>query len=518
MNKRKQARKQAPDEITELRNRLEETEETLRAIRQYMVDALVVTHAEGTKVVSLGDVDFPYRRMVESMNEGAVTLTPDGTIFYCNPRFARMIQSESESLVGMRFQDLIAPSERDSFNELFKQAGRDDTRGEFCLQITNERCMPVQLSFYQLMAEAVNMTSIMVMDITDRVHAEEALRKREGLFRFIATNSPDVIFSQDRDLRYNWILNPTSPLSQEQVIGKTDWDLFPTEEAARLTEFKQRILDSGISIREELLISTGGVPRWYDAIYQPIFDEAQQIIGVVCYARDITERILSEQKIRSLSSELTRAEQAERHRISQILHDDLQQRLFAIKMQLSMLKETTNADKASPDIQADLEQVQSWLSEAITITRDMSIDLSPIVLQGDGLTEAVTWLASRMKEQYGLHVTLDVNYDFHQYDGDLRILLFQGIRELLFNSVKHGESKQAVITMEQVDNFGRITISDTGKGFDVAATLNDPKAAHGLLIIQDRLKLVGGNMKVTSIPGEGTRVVIETRLPKSSTG
>ena len=81
MTKKDHAHPQVPDEAAELRNRLEETEETLRAIRQYMVDAFVVTRANGVQVVTLNEADFPYRIMVESMNEGAVTLIPDGTIF-----------------------------------------------------------------------------------------------------------------------------------------------------------------------------------------------------------------------------------------------------------------------------------------------------------------------------------------------------------------------------------------------------------------------------------------------------
>src|SRR5512146_603952 len=90
MPKKDQEHPQVPEETAELKNRLEETEETLRAIRQYMVDAFVVTRENGEQVVTLNDTDFPYRTMVESMNEGAVTLIPDGTIFYSNPRFGTM--------------------------------------------------------------------------------------------------------------------------------------------------------------------------------------------------------------------------------------------------------------------------------------------------------------------------------------------------------------------------------------------------------------------------------------------
>src|SRR5215211_1629063 len=119
MTKRNRARRQVLDESTELKNRLEETEETLRAIRQYMVDAFVVTRANGTQVVTLNEADFLYRMMVESMNEGAVTLIPDGTIFYCNSRFSEMVQIETERLIGTQFHNLILPEEQQEFENLF---------------------------------------------------------------------------------------------------------------------------------------------------------------------------------------------------------------------------------------------------------------------------------------------------------------------------------------------------------------------------------------------------------------
>ena len=395
MTKRNQARQQAPDETAKLKNRLEETEETLRAIRQYMVDAFVVTRSNGEQVVTLTEADYPYRMMVESMNEGALTLIPDGTIFYCNPRFAQMVQAKPEKLIGIRFQDLIRPEEQSDFEEIFKQVGQSGIRGEFCLKTTTGKCVPVQLSVYQLAEEDVIGTSIIATDLTERRHAEE--------------------------------------------------------------------------------------------------------------------------KIRSLASKLTRAEQEERHRISQILHDDLQQQLFAIKAQLAMLKDANEKNKGSPELQTTLDQVQSWLSDAITITRNLSIDLSPIVLQGEGLTKAIVWLASQMKEQYGLQVDLQAKGDFHNLDSHMRVLLFQAVRELLFNIVKHAGISQATVSLEQADGGRRITVSDSGKGFEVESIMNDPKTAHGLLMLQDRLGLIGGSIEVTSKLGDGTRVVIEIPLDGTST-
>src|SRR5215217_344221 len=94
------------DEEEELKGRLAETEETLRAIQEYMVDAFVVNRENGIQVVTLNEAEIPYRTMVESMNEGAVTMIPDGTIFYCNSRFSEMVQIETEHLIGTQFHNL----------------------------------------------------------------------------------------------------------------------------------------------------------------------------------------------------------------------------------------------------------------------------------------------------------------------------------------------------------------------------------------------------------------------------
>jgi PAS domain S-box-containing protein len=377
---------QVSDEASELKNRLEETEETLLAIRQYLVDAFVVNRADGTHVVTLEEADFPYRRMVEAMNEGAVTLIPDGTILYCNPHFCKMVQMECAQVIAVRFQDLILPAEQEAFEVFLKETGRTGMRGEFCLQTAKGECVPVQLSAYAL-----------------------------------------------------------------------------TMDGAR-----------GISI----------------------------------IATDLTERVQAERKIRSLASALTKAEQVERHRISQILHDDLQQRLFAIKAQLSML--TYGSENGiSLKIQSALQQIQRELADTVAITRSLSVEMSPVVLHGEGLADAILWLGSQMKEQFGLQVELTPKDDFNYLEDHMRVLLFRAVRELLFNIVKHAHVTQATVSLAQVEDQLRITVSDAGAGFDVSAVMSEPNTAHGLLVIRDRLSLMGGRMQVTSKLGKGTQVVIE---------
>jgi signal transduction histidine kinase len=240
------------------------------------------------------------------------------------------------------------------------------------------------------------------------------------------------------------------------------------------------------------------------SVYQLQADDTN---GIAIIATDITERIQAEDKIRGLVSELTIAEQEERHRISQILHDDLQQRLFAIRAQLAFLLESVEVDhKASSELRISIDQVQDWLSEAITITRNLSVDISPSVLHGEGIAEAIRWLAARMKEQYGLQLEIDTKHDFARLPDHMRVTLFQAVREMLFNVVKHAGTLQAKVTLEQVDEQGQILISDSGNGFDAATVMADSQLAHGLMIVRDRLSLMGASLRINSVPGDGTQV------------
>jgi signal transduction histidine kinase len=287
------------------------------------------------------------------------------------------------------------------------------------------------------------------------------------------------------------------------------------EQAQRLADLKRKIIKTGVSVREELILSPSGSQRWFDAIYQPLYDQAHQIVGILCYARDITERVHAEEKIRSLASQLTVAEQEERQRISQVLHDDLQQRLFALKAQLSLLNSVHWKDQLSPGVHFDLDEIQASLSEAINVTRNLSIDLSPVVLKGGDLIESMTWLASRMLNQHGLQVDLELNGNFDRLDDNLRMFLFQSVSELLFNVVKHAGMLKAKVTLDQDDQHAYITIRDGGKGFDVKEVMSNSKMAHGLLIVQDRLSLMGCKMEITSEPGKGTKVVIKVPIETS---
>jgi signal transduction histidine kinase len=220
---------------------------------------------------------------------------------------------------------------------------------------------------------------------------------------------------------------------------------------------------------------------------------------------DITERVRAERQVRSLASDLTAAEQEERKRISQILHDDLQQRIFAVKVQLSTFYDALQRED-SQSAQLDMSQLQTLLDESISITRNLSIDLSPAILQGDSLVDALNWLSNQMREQYGLNVDVESNGVSTRFEDTLRILLFQAVREALFNVVKHAGTLNAAVSFENADGQIRLTIHDEGAGFEADAT---PNGQGGLLNVRHRLGLMGCQMQISSSPGKGTRVMID---------
>jgi signal transduction histidine kinase len=223
---------------------------------------------------------------------------------------------------------------------------------------------------------------------------------------------------------------------------------------------------------------------------------------------DITERVFAEQQIRRLASELTAAEQAERHRLAQILHDDLQQRLFAIQMHMTFLKDAYDKNDLQ-SFQADFPQMAEWLAGSIQVTRQLSVDLSPPILRGEGLIEALIWLAAQMQEQYNLSVDIRVEGTPAQIEERVRIMVFNAVRELLFNVVKHSETLEAQVRFEGLDDHLTVVVSDAGKGFAMPDLIQRKNLGHGLESLGHRLRLLGCSFNIHSVPGSGTQAIIE---------
>jgi PAS domain S-box-containing protein len=216
-------------------------------------------------------------------------------------------------------------------------------------------------------------------------------------------------------------------------------------------------------------------------------------------------------EVRQLASDVIKAAMQERQRISRVLHDDLQQRAYAIQIQLSFLREALPVETNSA--RKEVADIEKALAEIVKIARDLSIDLSPPILPGEGLTHAIEWLATRMRDQYGLPVELQANGPFVISNGTMHVFLFNSIRELLFNVVKHAGASRAIVTLAWLDQGLRVEVRDDGKGFpdhtsEEADQQDDLPRSLGLPTIQHQLTLFGGSMKINSKPKAGVQIIL----------
>ena len=234
------------------------------------------------------------------------------------------------------------------------------------------------------------------------------------------------------------------------------------------------------------------------------------------HARDDLERQVRErtaeitrraEDLARLASELTLTEQRERRRLAVELHDNLQQLLVGTRFGLEAL-----ANRIGDEHRESIGHLAELVDESIKASRSLTVALSPPVLFEGGLGAGLEWLGRWMGRQHGLEVEVFTDPEAVSEREDVRVLLYQAVRELLLNVVKHARTNRARVELERLDRgFLEVTVEDLGVGFDPEALRPGGAGSgggFGLFGIRERFSLLGGSVEVGSSPGEGTRIVL----------
>jgi formate hydrogenlyase transcriptional activator len=308
MNKATKTRQQLLDELQELTSRMMEAEETLRAIRSGEVDGLVVSTAEGDRVFTLSGADHPYRVMVETMNEGAITLTSDGTILYGNQLFADMVKGPLEKVIGSSIYQYISSKDLHLFKTLVEEGLKENSTGEIALQSGGENPVSVLLCVSRLQStDMPGAVCAVMVDITERKKMEEALNISETRYRRLFEAAQDGILILDGETGQIVDVNPflleMLGYSLEELIGKKLWEIgtFRDIEASKATslELKSkgyvRYHDLPLETKEGRQIAVEFVSNVYTV-------KSHEVIQ--CNIRDTTERKLTAEALKNSHNEL----------------------------------------------------------------------------------------------------------------------------------------------------------------------------------------------------------------------
>ncbi len=389
---------------------------------------------------------------------------------------------------------------------------------------------------FQNLAETFN---AMAEKVQER---ETALRVSEKRWAVTLASIGDAVIATDTGGRVTF-LNKVAELltgwTMADAAGKPVQEVFRivNEHTRAIVEDPvSKVIQTGMIVglaNHTMLLRKGGGEMPIDDSGAPIRDEEGRILGVVLTFRDITERKRAEESLRQaneglelrvhertaelqeradqlcrLSSQLTMAEQRERKRLAQILHDGLQQYLVAAKMQVGGLIEQA-PDAALKQASAEIEDL---LNESLRVSRSLAAELSPPILHEAGLLAGLEWLSRWKYDKHGLKVQLAIQMDAPVLTEEVKVLLFESTRELLLNVVKHAKTDSARVSLCQQDERSlQIIVSDNGVGFDPAsAGANDRN--FGLFSIRERLSLIGGRLEVDSSPGKGARFTLTAPL------
>lgn len=361
----------------------------------------------------------------------------------------------------------------------------------------------------------------------------QAVRQGEERFRLLVNSIKDysiILLSPEGQVTsWNPGVRAIEGYEAEEIIGR-HFSCFYTEEGIQrgypglelqMAASVGRHEDEGWRVRKE------GTPFWANVVISALKDESGKLTGFARVARDLTQRkaaeeqlrevavqlehrvsertqelVESQQRLRELATELTLTEQRERKRLAGELHDYLAQLLVLMRMKIRQAAPHIADTKAISLI----KEADQAISDSLNYTRSLVAELAPPALQEFGLLEGFEWLAEQMKT-HGLTVSLRNQLERIGLPDDHAVLVFQSVRELLFNVLKHAGTAQAEVSVESPEPGQlTITVSDQGSGFDPSrlSTADQGAKRFGLFSVRERMEAMGGRLLIKSQPERGT--------------
>jgi len=348
----------------------------------------------------------------------------------------------------------------------------------------------------------------------------EALRQSEARFRTIFEGATMGIALVDKDgciVESNPALQQMLGYSQAELLHQAFTVFTLPEEALRCKAlFRELAQGKRESYQaEKKYLRKDGQTAWGRLTVSPFQGAKDEDQFAVCMLEDISDQKQAEKEIRtyqeqlrSVASELSLTEERERRRLATELHDHVGQILALAQIKLGAIRESAS----STQLAEPMDEIRRLIEQTIQYTRSLTFELSPPILYDLGFEAAVEWLAELIQEQHGIMIRVQADRSPKMMNDEIRVLLFQTVRELLVNVARHAKAKHIRIFITRQDTNLQVKIEDDGLGLGLSPQAVDGPCGLGFFSIGERLKYLGGHLEVNSEPGWGTRVTLQVPL------
>ena len=423
------------------------------------------------------------------------------------------------------FEKLIHPEDRALVLRLSNQAMKtgEPTKAEWRV-VWSDGSIHWIAGWWQVFMDASGEPSRVIgvnTDITDRKLAEEALsamnrtleaqtallQSNEELLKSFVKNVPAGVAMLDRDLRYlqvsdRWCSDYS--VDSSQVLGRSHYEVTP-DVPERWKEMNRRALQGETFRSEEERWDRAGETMWVRREIRPWRTASGAIGGILILAEDVTRRKQMEDALSGMTRKLIEAQEKERARIGRELHDDINQRLALLSLELGELRDNP------ADLQPRLEDFRKRMSEISNDVQALSHDLHSSKMEYLGVVAGIRSWCREFAERNKMEI--DFRSDVSSVlPAEVGLTLLRVVQEAVFNALKYSGVKRASVQLFEWSGEVQLIVSDLGRGFDVVEA--ERGKGLGLTSMRERVRLVNGRITIDSRVMGGTRV--EVHLPFQS--